>query len=337
MKGILLAIIAQVIPWYLFPGSAQEASVDIPDTVNVSLLLPLDASTEAGGSMFDFYSGALMAARDLGREGIRLSLKVYDVTKTGPESVSLAGSDIIIGPVSKSDMMRFLPFCPDGGHLISPLDPGNAALADSLAVIQVPTPADTLHSDLERWMKEECGPTDRCVVIRPPFAFGEIEGMCAADSVTRFIVDSQDERFLSEAVRNVSVLSMLKYDVALYAPSRIRSFRNLNVELMHEASTRISTSYHIDYSDERVIRFVYAYRALFDAEPDSFAFQGYDILTYFTHICSKFGRDWFRNLPEYVESGLQTDFNFEILNSAGAVNNASRRVVYNKDFSVTRK
>ena len=78
-----------------------------------------------------------------------------------------------------------------------------------------------------------------------------------------------------------------------------------------------------------------AYRALFNAEPNQFAFHGYDTMHFFIDICRTYGRQWPKVLQDYSERGLQTDFRFAREEGAeGFVNTAVRRVIYTPDFKV---
>ena len=87
--------------------------------------------------------------------------------------------------------------------------------------------------------------------------------------------------------------------------------------------------------DPAVIRFVRDYRALFQTEPDNFAFHGYDTMTYFVTACDDFGRNWQQKLDEHRHRGLQTNFKFYWTpDTVGDVNAGIRRVVYSHGFKV---
>ena len=78
-------------------------------------------------------------------------------------------------------------------------------------------------------------------------------------------------------------------------------------------------------------QFLLAYRALYNTEPSQFAFQGYDTITYFARLVSRYGDHWMRMLETGTEKGLHTDFHFQ-----GRRNQAARRVVYGKDATTRR-
>jgi len=51
--------------------------LDVPSIIHVALALPLQASGDNPSNNFlDFYSGALLALRDLGNDGLRVDLEV---------------------------------------------------------------------------------------------------------------------------------------------------------------------------------------------------------------------------------------------------------------------
>ena len=57
----------------------QPYVLDMPGVIRIGLALPLQASSQKPSDNFlDFYSGALMALRDLGNSGVKVDLQVYD-------------------------------------------------------------------------------------------------------------------------------------------------------------------------------------------------------------------------------------------------------------------
>ena len=80
--------------------------------------------------------------------------------------------------------------------------------------------------------------------------------------------------------------------------------------------------------------FLPAYRARFRCEPSPFAYQGYDILTYFVNLISRQGDDWPSALGKRREAGLQADFLFSQVEQGGFANEAVRRIIYEPDFTI---
>lgn len=352
---------------YLFPSR----------TVSFSLLLPLNAKDSTAGSRsnMDFYSGALLAARDMGEKGINIDLSVYD-TADGQLHVTeerLKKSDVVIGPVSYGDLGRLMASAPNSTYVVSPLDHRAEQLSASYKnFIQVPASYEKQYEDLVSWIDEERTPHDSVIVIYEknsrdrsiidnleqrmesagisyqPFSYSILEGRDILDPLrrkmaltarTHFLIASESEAFVNDVVRNINLMIHEKFDVALYALSKIRGFETIEVENLHNANLHVSTSYYIDYDRKEVQDFIMEYRALFNTEPTPFAFQGYDITRYFSEVCSKYGKAWSSILSMVEEEMLQSEFKFSRVKVGGSeigyVNSGVRRIVYGPDYSVS--
>ena len=340
----------------------------IPERISVAVLLPFNASGTADSNSRDFYAGVLLAARDLGNSGIGIDLHTYDIGAGGDIKASmLEDADIIIGPISQKDVINAVSLCPSNKCIISPLEPKNAGLADSLQIVQAPSPSSAQGRDAVRWALSDMAPGDSLIVViesgKPltenvsailselrssgrrysTISYGMLEGTRIQSSflnrasnggTTRFLLASENESFVNDAIRNMNVLAFKKHDVVLYATSRLRNFATVEAENLHNIRTHISATYHIDYSNHDVQAFVLSYRALFGGEPNSFAFHGYDTMRCFTQMCATLGRGWFHKLADNGWSGLQTNFGFKDREGAGQVNTAVRRVIYTPDYQI---
>ncbi len=338
--------------------------------VKVALLLPFNASKSPSENNLDFYSGVLMAVRDLEKEGIKAELSVYDC---GNGSIAMTeeqfgANDIVIGPVSSTDMTSALSVCPGSTVLISPLDPKTADHAKTHPnLIHAPAPADAQSQDLINWMKSEKKSGDKVILITEKnvtatsnaaalikhlsesgieystVTYGLLEGKniastlesrAAATGNNHIIIASESEAFVNDAVRNVNLLAYKNIPVTLYCLSRVRNFETIEVENFHSTKMHLSMGYFVDYDDAKVQRFLMEYRALFNTEPGNFAFQGYDSAYYFIKNCSKNGRNWMEKLDNSTEKGLQANFRFRQYSDGGYINDAVRRVVYGEDYSI---
>lgn len=350
-----------------FPGLFSKKKV------NMSLLMPLKATgmTSSRQNM-DFYSGVLLAIHDMSKDGVSTDLNVYDIADGNISAIAdhITGSDIVIGPVSLADLAALFEAAPGVKAVVSPLDPKSGELVSGRpAFIQAPTPHQIQYTDLVSWMKEDLRNGDRCLVItekgaRPTDAvaamtaavdssgieyktlsYSILEGrnvteslayLMAENATNRVYIASESEAFVNDVVRNLNLMIHKKYDVVLYAPSKIRSFETIEVENFHNASLHVSTGYYIDYENPMVKDFLLHYRALFNTEPTQFAFQGYDLARYFITLCSKYGNRWMDKLDEHTMSLLQSSFNFHKTEDGGYQNSGVRRIVYDDDWKVNR-
>lgn len=352
--------------------AAAPAVIEIPQTVSVSLLLPLGtASGNPSGNFLDFYSGALLAARDLGNSGVQLRLGCYDIGDyaSAPTAWTLSQSDVIIGPVAPKDILTQLEICPEDKWIVSPLDQRAAALAESMRVVQATSSGDDQTDDMVDWLIEEKTPEGVVVVVcnsgeelpesgrrimsrleekgirYTTVSYGILEGLQILEKYEtvletvgpmQFVIASENEAFIGDVVRNAGLLKYRGKELLLYSTARIRSFETIDTETFFNINLRVSGSYFIDYEAPEVKAFVLAYRSLFGSEPGNFAFSGYDLVQYFTRLCTTYGRGWKDYVQEFPWRGLQSDFRFESdPEKTGRLNKAIRRTVYNSDYTVT--
>lgn len=341
--------------------------------ISMTLILPLKSKGDnPSRNNIDFYSGVLAAVRNIGEAGIKTELNVFDSSDPATliEAETLSGSDVIMGPVAIGELRRMIPEVPENIGIVSPLDPRAETLAYQREdFIQAPTPHFVQSKDLADWIMEDRQASDKVIMIHEkgesgsdasmqmkaaadsahlgyiPFSYSILEGrdvteplagLMTAEGVNRVIIASESEAFVNDVVRNLNILIHRKLNIVLYAASKIRSFETIEVENLHNTSLHMSLGYYIDYDDKRVQRFLMEYRALFNTEPTQYAFQGYDLATYFISLCGKYGNRWEKKLDTEDRSMLQSTFDFEKTECGGFINKGVRRVVYGKDWSVTK-
>ena len=336
-------------------------------TVNVALLLPLGAKGSVNSDFMDFYCGVLLAVKDLEEQGIGTNLSVYDVAGGAiPSRDALVSNDLVLGPVTEKDLTAVLDRVNGRTAVISPLEQKAEHLAGSCSnFVQAPTSNQTQYDDLIAWAESETAPADKVLLITekgrtsPAFtgitsalsrrnlrhstiSYSIIEGRkipstmpqyLTKQGVNRIIVATESEAFMGDVMRNIGIIMDKGYNVVMYAPSKLRTFDTIDGTGFHNANLHISSSYSIDYSLPEVDRFVKAYRALYNTEPNGFSFQGYDTARFFISKCSKYGNRWMKKVPGETESLLHADFRMEATESGALVNRAVRRTVYDKDFS----
>ena len=362
-------VITQVDTIAVTPEEKTEPMAEIPGghQVEAALVLPFNANAKLSEVNMDFYCGALMALRDIEKEGVKAKMKVYDLYAGIPSLGELSRCDLVLGPVSPRDIEAILQKIDGDVPLISPLDPKAASLGSNYSkFIQAPTPADRQYSDLVKWLSEEKGGNDRIILITEKnaksttasvairnamaaenlnydilnYAIVEGRGIPAIlnnkmgkDAVNRVVVASESEAFMGDVMRNLQIMMGKGYQVVMYAPSKVRKFETIEGSTYHQASLHLCSSYYVDYNDEAVNRFVLSYRALYNTEPSQFAFQGYDTVRYFLSLASRYGKRWPEALGSKTGAGLHTDFLFTPAGKDGYANTAVRRILYKQDYS----
>ena len=337
------------------------------NSVDMALVLPFNASGQPSETNLDFYSGVLMAVKDMQVQGISTQLNVYDLNAGIPSREQLSANDFVLGPVASRELEAVLERTAGDVPVISPLDPRASSLSDTYRnFIQAPTAIANQYEALAAWVKQEAGPEDRIVLITEKAAknatpgvairnalmhqeitydiltYGIVEGRgipailtqkIDKKGVNHLVVASESEAFVSDVMRNVSIMIGKGYRIALYAPSKVRTFDTIDGSLFHQGNLHIASSYHVDYESDAVHDFLLAYRALYRTEPNQFAFQGYDTARYFITMCAKYGKHFPAALERTPGHGLHTDFRFTPVAGGALLNNAVRRVLYKNDYT----
>lgn len=353
-------------PWLEgFSDRVGYLRTDIP----FALVLPFQKGTKVSDNNVDFYSGVLMAVRELSlREGINADLRVYDQEELQGAS-QLRGVDFILGPVSREALSKVLQQRPDEDiPVISPLDPKVASLVGSASdLIQVPVSNDVQYADLIHWLQEEYSVGEKILLISEKdaaatdyttrisarlahsglpyksFSYGILQGrnitnqlmeLLAKERTNRILIASENEAFVNDVIRNLNVLTHKDYPIEVYAPARFRNFETIEVEAYHSVRLHVSTVYHIDYTDEEVQRFLLEYRAFCQTEPGPYAFQGYDIATFLLRRIARYGNAWKESLLQLPETMTQLRFEFKRSDSGSFENTGTRRLIYDKDFVI---
>mgnify|MGYP002626813429 CR=1 FL=1 len=236
----------------LFDWLTRKGSVDL------ALILPFNAGGSYSETNMDFYSGVLMALRDLQKEGVKANLNVYDLQAGLPSAFELSKNDFILGPISTRDLTSVLEKVEGRVSVISPLDQRAADLVESHnGFIQAPSAAASQYEDLARWAAEEAGRTGKVILVTEKVSgstapavgvrnalldagtsfegvsYTQAEGRSlpaglaarmSKGAVNHVIVASEKEAFIGDAVRNLNLLRARGYDIVMYAPSRVRTF-----------------------------------------------------------------------------------------------------------------
>ena len=332
-------------------------------SINFALLLPMAATgTTSKLNYMDFYTGVLFALYNSSNAGIKTDIKVFDTANDAvPDSTFFDGCDFVIGPVYNKEFKNIMSHVPAELPVISPLDHRTTALTDEYPnMIQAPTNRIYQYRDLVKWLASDVQPTDTVLYISETnardtvairemkeilkssglryneFSYTILQGRSISSALlsrmtrtgnNRVIIESESEAWVNDLVRNLTILSK-NAKIILYSPSKIRSFESIDAENLYTNSLHVCLSYNIDYERPEVKNFLLKYRAIFHTEPTLFAFQGYDIATYFINLVNQYGYDWREKLEETPMRGLQATFDFHKKANNSAVNEGVRRIEY---------
>ena len=355
-------------------GKVTKIAYKSKNKICAALIMPFKSNSIVGGtpSIMDFYSGTLLAAKEIGENGINLDLDVFDISSDSLilSDINYKNYDFIIGPVSLTEINSVLKTKPSGCKIISPLDHKISDLISTEPdLIQVPTAIEYQFTDLTNWISKISNPSDDIIILSEDnhrinplktefksrldsakipykeFSYSILEGRNILSNLRNFInnkkhsniyIASNDDAFITDAIRNMNLLIHKDYSLSIFASSRTKSFKAMEVDSYHDTNLHLSQHYYIDYDTKEVQNFILKYRSLFQTEPTPFAFQGYDILYYFSKMASTYGDKWPYFLKINKRSQLQIVFDFQKLDTenSGFYNIGTHRLEYKDNYII---
>lgn len=332
------------------------------EPLHIALVLPFNiVGNNASVSFMNFYSGALLAIEDQKEKGAHLVVNVYDLSK-GADAIlgdpKFEDCELVIGPVEAATLDPFLRESDRKGTiLVSPLDHKADSLVDVHPFFfQVPPSTEVQLENLVGTLRRNHGP----VVLASSSSTGEsalvarIEDLLQTEGLpyrkaslsdlpslaatgthnapAQVIIGSENKHFATEAIRTLNSMRKRNIPLEVWCTNRVRNMDTSDPDALFNVSLHTSVPYFVDYSNETGRDFVRRYRALYFAEPDDFAFQGYDVLTYFIASLMKQGTAFTDHADLHSMQLLHCNFQFErIHEKSGWRNRATRNLFYDKD------
>jgi LysM repeat protein/ABC-type branched-subunit amino acid transport system substrate-binding protein len=152
------------------------------------------------------------------------------------------------------------------------------------------------------------------------------------NDTTVVIIPSSDKAFVSDIVSRLNTLTAQR-NLILFGQPRWSRFDNIKLEFFHNLNTHLFALSFPDYDNQKVIDFVTQYRQFFNTEPQSRAFEGYDIAKYFVEAVHLYGKDFRCCLANYHPELLHMQFQLQQLKEgAGYVNHHLFLIHYKRNF-----
>lgn len=317
-------------------------------------------------NFMDFYAGALLALDSLSMLGTDVTLDVIDqkdyhsIEEIGLHG-RLGGSDIVIGPVKRAELEAIRPYIGEHTLLVSPMDQNASSLtAEESRFVQIPTGldcqldalADCIALESRRGISNvviiyESGNADSLYLNSitkglsarqlsySTLHYNILEGRSVEDRILAHlrdnvknivIVPSNNEAFVSDAVRNLSLLNSEERPIILFGMPKWKNFEVIDIYQLHQLNLHLSLPYYVDYDNPITKRFVDRYKELYNTYPTPYAFQGYDILFYMVYA---------RYMGAY--NALQSNFVFKSGYDyrSGYYNTGTKNIIYNRDFTIS--
>ena len=353
------------------PGQMLNVGLYLPISAAVTDSLKPTAKSL---SFLAFYQGVLMAVDKLAKSGINVKLFVYDTEKSNSNVESLIKKpefldlDLVIGPVypevqhmvseltAKNRILMVSPLSADDKY--TKINPWYFQV-NPVKKIRLETTADYLLKEFprekitfleggngsqetrqirEHLEKIRAGKENAKGLIHTynlwEKGIDELEPQLQSDKPNILVMADLNEVNVSIAMNRLTLLSK-KYPLILIGLQELTRMQSIEIENLHNVNLRFLTNYFVNYSLPPVSLFMDNFKTEFGTEPTQFAFQGYDIATFFLKSIQKKGNS-VRNIQLESDAGLlNTTYHFKKISDFGGYTNDNFTVVeYANNFEV---
>jgi LysM repeat protein/ABC-type branched-subunit amino acid transport system substrate-binding protein len=356
---------------FFLPFHAAEASaLDLEKLVKGELQLPNKTSVA-----LHFYEGALLAIDSLRKQNFNAKIFVYDIDDTDSLNLvnvlkkpELKEMDLMIGPLYGSSFIPFSKFAKENEiPIVSPFTQVNKILFNNPYVCKV-SPSTTLQIEQMADFVVDTFHTQNIILVnngnakelpffsafktaanrslieaghapadtvKEVYGLGGIQNVISTTKKNIVVLPSNNQSYVTEFISKLNVMKE-KYDIVLFGLQNWNSYDNLDIEYLNNLSLHIPSNNFIDYENAASKSFIKSYRERFKAEPENYAFQGFDVTYYFLNSLQKNGEAFLQTLPENKQNCIETNFNFTQFPSDSGFENRYVHILKFKDYKLVK-
>lgn len=326
--------VALMIPLYLSESESANSE-------NIKSIK--DIANAKSFSFIQFYEAFLLAYHKLENQGVKVTLRVYDVVNDTNKlnkmlsSVDFQNVDMIIGPfftgtykvasrwAYQHQVFIVNPFSKRDDVVVN--NPFSVKMAPSVndESVKIVNYCMAKYPDGNVLIVHNGTADEKKMVIALKQKFASIDSKIGIkeilysekgiNGIKERMVDGKQSVIISLITKEAIVTNFVrrlyelkKENILLIAPIEWSGYDNIETDYLEYLHVHYFDSYFVDYNRKEVKIFVNNFRTQYNTEPElgKYAFQGYDICTYFVGALIKFGYSWPDKIKEYQPSLIST-------------------------------
>ncbi|MBE0637622.1 MAG: LysM peptidoglycan-binding domain-containing protein [Bacteroidales bacterium] len=123
------------------------------------------------------------------------------------------------------------------------------------------------------------------------------------------IVYTENKLYILDLMRKLNMLRE-NYKITVFGLPEWLEMEGLDYKHLNNLNTHVMTSEYVDFESDAVRNFVLKYREKYQAEPENYAFKGYDTGLFFFSALIKYGSHFTECLPYHDASTLFGNYQF---------------------------
>lgn len=349
--------------------SELSSTIDVDKIVNGEEEFP-QKSTFA----VEFYNGIKAAADSLSKKGLSLKLFLYDIDESDSIKISrilqkpeLQTMNLIIGPLYSNNFVNISAFAKEKKiQIVSPLTTQNKILFNNIYVSKI-TPSITTQMDqMAEYISKNFSKENIVLVNTPsvkdsgfvnsfrtkikedlgaiPFYNDSIKEIRSAEGISSVLSREKQNIIVLPSNGQINVTNILtqlntlkdRYKISVFGMQSWMNFENLDPEYLNTLNVHLPVASFIDYENDTTEAFISSYRKVYFTDPDNFAFQGYDVGTYYFKGLLESGLNFGSYLSGRKFKGLQISYFFKRITPDSGLENTSVYFVRYEDYKLIK-
>ena len=287
-----------------------------------------------------FYEGFMLAVDSLKKQGLHLTLYVYDVGKDTLKTQHLLkkeeirSADLIIGILFNKNFQMVAKFAHENRiPIVNPLSERPEIIRDNDMVFKTNPSRNFLIENLAGYMQKRMYRGQILIIRNGQFKDKDIADKlkkeCEERNLNVILADGQDVAIsrLSRSKENVVVaftdnnvyaLELMRrfyelrndYTISLIGLPDWEKLEGLETDFLNGLNTHLVSPSFVDYTDAAVKKLMLRFEEQYKTDPEPLAFQGFDVGYYFLSALMKFGKAFPKCIPDFRLKTSQTSFEF---------------------------
>jgi ABC-type branched-subunit amino acid transport system substrate-binding protein len=137
----------------------------------------------------------------------------------------------------------------------------------------------------------------------------KIESMLNPSKLNVIVLPSNNQSYVTEFISKLSTLQG-KNKIMLFGLQSWINFDNLDFDYLNTLSLHVPSNNYIDYQSPKTQHFINSYVDRFKTDPEIYAYQGFDVASYFISSLQKNGTGFLKSIVDDKYQGIETHYSF---------------------------
>ena len=357
------------------PEPVVEEKVYTP--VSVAIVMPYGLAEEHKSkdyiTMIDFYEGAMLAIRDLKRDGISANVLAFDEADLDSMLTlpKMADLQLIIGPKDNANISKLIRYTEKHNiRLVVPMSSTSTLVTNHPNVYQVNTKMDSEDYTAAFQQYVQMNPNVRFLFVNIEEQtdkieqvtrlkqylnnhnmiyenidldnFSTITDVLSQDKENVIVLTSGTRTAFERVARKLAEHNLESYRISMYGYNDWQAFADKEADAFRRFRCAFFTSFYANPNSTSTLTFNRNFRSAFQREQYNtyprYGMLGYDITNFFVRHMYEQGEDFEANIETLNTVAYQNPLHFKRKGvSSGYVNKAMMFVQYNADGSISVK